>query len=332
MHIKLLQAAQRPWNVNTFQHALFHAAKAVGNLAGLVDDADHLLARRSSPVEPGDFDPAIHNAAAEAAAFAAAFDPGGEGRKFVADLVAIALKLASEYPGGAFDLERAVVDRMREKGALASVVAGEEQGSAATQAEIDAAARQQAEEIVDASRLTSLDMLRCFAVNWVETALRYARNEAYWRDRAELAEGRAAELSRELEQERARGLRSSELGAFRELAAEQERTRELRAELAVVRTSIDGVWRWQGDGAAELGSLSCPVVMSADRLRLLLAGRDPLLPSTTGGPLALGEWRVAPTDDGGALVRVGEVVGEKVRVHYPDGACNALAAVADVEK
>lgn len=40
----------------------------------------------------------------------------------------------------------------------------------------------------------------------------------------------------------------------------------LRADLEVVRTPVEGVWLWQGDGHDSVDSLSCPVVMRADRL------------------------------------------------------------------
>ncbi len=60
--------------------------------------------------------------------------------------------------------------------------------------------------------------------------------------------------------------------AFREVAEGLERERLLRADLALVRTGTEGVWFWQGAGD-EPGSLSCPVVMSAERLRAFVADR-----------------------------------------------------------
>lgn len=74
----------------------------------------------------------------------------------------------------------------------------------------------------------------------------------------------------ELWEEAARARAKLDLVA-RELAEENEVTRRLRAELAVAATDVDGVWRWQGDGEDHLESLSCPVVMSADTLRSMLA-------------------------------------------------------------
>lgn len=61
--------------------------------------------------------------------------------------------------------------------------------------------------------------------------------------------------------------------AFREVAAGLERERALRAELAAVKTDVDGVWLWQGDGRDHPESLSCPVVMSADTLREMVDAR-----------------------------------------------------------
>jgi hypothetical protein len=48
-----------------------------------------------------------------------------------------------------------------------------------------------------------------------------------------------------------------------ELQLENQR---LRGELEAVGTPTEGVWRWQGDGD-DLQSLSCPVVVRADKMR-----------------------------------------------------------------
>jgi ligand-binding SRPBCC domain-containing protein len=48
-----------------------------------------------------------------------------------------------------------------------------------------------------------------------------------------------------------------------ELQLENQR---LRGELEAVKTPAEGVWRWQG-GGDDLQSLSCPVVVRADRMR-----------------------------------------------------------------
>jgi hypothetical protein len=54
---------------------------------------------------------------------------------------------------------------------------------------------------------------------------------------------------------------------------EQERRVRLDAEnaLRLVRTDIENVWRWQGDGYDDPTTLSCPVIMSADTVRALVA-------------------------------------------------------------
>jgi hypothetical protein len=51
-----------------------------------------------------------------------------------------------------------------------------------------------------------------------------------------------------------------------ELQLENQR---LRGELETVRTPAEGVWRWQG-GGDDLQSLSCPVVVRADKMRELV--------------------------------------------------------------
>ncbi len=62
--------------------------------------------------------------------------------------------------------------------------------------------------------------------------------------------------------------------AYREVQAGLDRELDLRAQLRVVETGTEGVWRWQGDGEDHPESLSCPVVMSAETLRALLARID----------------------------------------------------------
>ena len=59
-----------------------------------------------------------------------------------------------------------------------------------------------------------------------------------------------------------------------ELKEETSRREAAESKLRLVATSTENVWRWQGDGSDQPESLSCPVVMSADALRTLLAGRD----------------------------------------------------------
>lgn len=261
MHLRLLQAAQRPWTVNTFDHALFHVFKAAGRLAGFVDDRDHAQAARKPPTiaeleqllaDEGRRNVQIAPDGQVTAPGLTDFAPAEQVAPFIADLVTCALKLALELPSGAIDLEGAVVARMRAKGILPPADERPLPPDEGGDLEEVTKGRRQAEEIVEGQKLSTLDEARRFAVGWIEVALQYARNESYWRDRAERAEGKAAE-------------------AFREVAEGLERERVQRAELAVVATDVEGVWRWQGDGGDFPGSLSCPVVMSADRLRELVA-------------------------------------------------------------
>ena len=59
--------------------------------------------------------------------------------------------------------------------------------------------------------------------------------------------------------------------AWSEVKRLEEVERDLKQKLALVSTESEGVWLWQGDGGNEPASLSCPVVMSADTLRAMLA-------------------------------------------------------------
>jgi hypothetical protein len=54
-----------------------------------------------------------------------------------------------------------------------------------------------------------------------------------------------------------------------ELTEQNAKREAVEAELRVVKTDIDGVWKWQGEGD-EPSSLTCPVVMSAETLRKLV--------------------------------------------------------------
>lgn len=76
------------------------------------------------------------------------------------------------------------------------------------------------------------------------------------------------------------------------------------------------VWHWQGDGYDFPDSLTCPVIMSADTLRALLAARQPVAAAvkdslTVGGGQEVGEEPVA---------RLIEAV---------EGECDGLAISAD---
>jgi hypothetical protein len=57
---------------------------------------------------------------------------------------------------------------------------------------------------------------------------------------------------------------------IRGLEAENKRLRDIK----LVRFNGEDCWLWQGDGFDYPDSLSCPVVMSADTLRALLANND----------------------------------------------------------
>ena len=102
MSIQRFQSEMQPWSVephfenNTdpcfmFKHALFHAMKATGKIAGIADDHDHKGAT---------FDPAVSFV---------------DCNKYLADLVICAMKMASE---ASINLEKAVEFRMKEKGLL----------------------------------------------------------------------------------------------------------------------------------------------------------------------------------------------------------------------
>jgi hypothetical protein len=102
MTIKQLQLDMKPWAVEPhfsnnadpcfmLKHALFHATKATGKIAGAADEHDHSGA---SGV------PAVSFRGCE---------------KYLADLVICAMKMASET---GVDLGQTVEDRMRDKGLL----------------------------------------------------------------------------------------------------------------------------------------------------------------------------------------------------------------------
>lgn len=99
MTIRQLQLAMKPWSVEPhfennadpcfmFKHALFHAMKATGKIAGAADDHDHKGALETP---------------------ASSFE-GCE--KYLADLVVCAMKMSSE---AGIDLGAAVERRMKEK-------------------------------------------------------------------------------------------------------------------------------------------------------------------------------------------------------------------------
>lgn len=92
---------QQPWNLayskdfqharlkhKDFAHALVHIMKAAGNLAAYVDNLDHGRTPECSLADV---------------------------RKWTADLVNCALRLANTCPDGAFDLQTAVIERIEGK-------------------------------------------------------------------------------------------------------------------------------------------------------------------------------------------------------------------------
>lgn len=102
MTIQNLQLEMKPWTVEPhftnnkdhsfmFKHALFHAVKATGKIAGMADDHDHKGATDMPSISFFGSD------------------------KYLADLVICAMKMATE---AGYDLEKAVETRMKEKGLL----------------------------------------------------------------------------------------------------------------------------------------------------------------------------------------------------------------------
>jgi hypothetical protein len=78
-----------PSKYKDFQHALLHVRKAEGRLSEMVEEADHDGVPRSFPID--------------------------DVEKYIADLVICTVRLALTYPGGAIDLEKAVLGRIERK-------------------------------------------------------------------------------------------------------------------------------------------------------------------------------------------------------------------------
>lgn len=102
MSMNQFQVEMKPWTVEPyfqnnsdhcfmFKHALFHAMKATGKLAGAADEHDHNGLKNIPSVS---------------------FRDCG---KYLADLVICSMKMATEM---GVDLQAAVEDRMKEKGLL----------------------------------------------------------------------------------------------------------------------------------------------------------------------------------------------------------------------
>lgn len=81
-----------------FGHTVLHLAKPIGGLAELVDLLDH-----RADLVAGAPDTRAGSYLRERAG------------KYIADLVILAVRLAVTFPGGPLDLERAVLDRVKEK-------------------------------------------------------------------------------------------------------------------------------------------------------------------------------------------------------------------------
>lgn len=71
-----------------FQHSLHHVDKALGKLSAMVEEADH-NPESAFPIQ--------------------------KSANYIADLVICAIRLASKHPYGEIDIEKAVIDRIREK-------------------------------------------------------------------------------------------------------------------------------------------------------------------------------------------------------------------------
>ena len=78
-------------------------------------------------------------------------------------------------------------------------------------------------------------------------------------------------------------------------AAEMDRADRAEANLKMVSAGVDDVWRWQGDGQDHPESLAseCPVVMSGETLRKLVASAETVAPKgmSMTKPNSVGEMR-----------------------------------------
>lgn len=169
----------------------------------------------------------------------------------------------------------------------------------------------------------ALDGLEEASARYVELVERFdaalVERHAY-KSRAEEAEARAA-LATHKRSAMAERLTVAE----RELA-------EATAKLRIVATGEADVWFWEGRGD-EVGSLSCPVVMSADTCRDLLHGKD-RLDTALGDTEALTEKvRAAEERAAGLQTRVDalDTLAGAIRtftVEAPHGKPNGLAEAA----
>ena len=104
MDLKTMQSELPEWHVDEFGHAVTHGLKALGKLAGMVDDIDHAV--KTCRVRGTDTERIVEFDACPSSDLVA---------RYAADLVVCALKMAQTCPSGVFDLEAAVVSRVREK-------------------------------------------------------------------------------------------------------------------------------------------------------------------------------------------------------------------------
>lgn len=138
-----------------------------------------------------------------------------------------------------------------------------------------------------------------------------SKDSVFATERAEKAEAERDEARREAErnwnkwQSREANIEDCET-CEKQLKVEIAR---LQAELAMLRTSIDGVWLWQGNGDYP-ESLVCPVVMSAETLRGLVSSPPPREPAVCAlGWLGLWPWRapeLLPVIGGASVLFAGE--------------------------
>jgi hypothetical protein len=133
--------------------------------------------------------------------------------------------------------------------------------------ERDAARRARVEAIgklADATGLTFTPAERRTDIDVVESAIVALRKSG---DNCAL-EADAARCELEEVRSKKDAMGKALTSAEKELALAVER-------LVLVRTPVRDVWCWQGDGGDDPPSLSCPVIMSADTLRALVAKATP---------------------------------------------------------
>lgn len=126
MRLKSMQRQLPMWPVDSYDHALMHAAKAVGRLADMGADRDDEFQRYQDQLNaeldayeatlPKSDEPRGARGTPPASNVTPPrFADRDEVAKFAADLVVCALKIAQACPSGKFDLESAVIARVREK-------------------------------------------------------------------------------------------------------------------------------------------------------------------------------------------------------------------------